>query len=80
MRETTKKKRAAVACAAVMTLLLAVCLALLFLPALDIPAGEWLAICVCAAVILAMIAGVIAAAVQRLRELRGGEEEESEKY
>ena len=80
MRETTKKKRAAVLCAAVMTLLLAVCLALLFLPALDLPAGEWLAIGVTAVVILAMIAGVIAAAVQRVRELDGGEEEAAKKY
>ncbi len=80
MRETTRKKRAAVLCAAVMALLFLLCLALLFLPARMAPAGEWLAIAVGAAVLLAMLAGVIAAAAQRVRELKSGEEEAAKKY
>ena len=81
MRETIeRKKRAAVLCAVVLALLLAVCLALLFLPALSVPAGEWLAIGITAVVIVAMIAGVIAAASQRVRELDSGEEEDAKRY
>lgn len=80
MREITKKKAAAVLCAAVMALLFAVTLAVLLLPALQLRAGEWVALGLGAACILAMIAGVIAAASQRLRELRSGEEEEAKKY
>ena len=81
MRKTTEKeKRAAILWAALFVLLLAVCLALLFLPALSIPAGRWLAIVVCAAVIAAMLVGVIIAAMQRVRELDGGEEEDAKRY
>ena len=80
MREITKKKAAAVLCAAVMALIFAVTLAVMLLPALQLRAGEWVAVGFGAACILAMIAGVIAAAAQRLRELRSGEEEEAKKY
>ena len=80
MREITKKKAAALLCAAAAVLLFLLTLAVTLLPALELRAGEWLALGVGALCILAMIVGVIAAAAQRLRELDSGEEEEAKKY
>lgn len=78
MRETTKKRVGALVCAGAAVVLLAVALTAVLL--LHQRAGLWLSVGVCAAGILAMIGGVIAAAVSRLRELKTGEEEEARKF
>ena len=80
MRETTKKRVGALVCAGAAVVLLAVALTAVLLPLLHQRAGLWLSAGVCAAGILAMIGGVIAAAVSRLRELKTGEEEEEKKF
>lgn len=87
MRSDTEKTRKSLA-AAVAALVVVVILGLVLLSllsALEETAvfGVHLAtafLVVYALVILAMILGVVAALRQRLRELKGGEEEEAKKY
>lgn len=77
------KRAAAVVSAAVMVtlMLLTLAAALWPLPYLGEGAGAALALlAVYALVPLAVVAGVIAALVQRLREIRGGEEDDAKKY
>ena len=85
MQDSSKRKRKWVAplvCAAVV---LAFLIALLALPVLALADGggvtaEILAIALFAVPVLAVIAGVVIVLVQRLREIRGGEEEDAKKY
>lgn len=84
MPDNTKKKWIApVVCAGVVILLLAVVLAALILPVVGGSYGN-AAVAVFLGVyglaILAVIVGVALALVQRLREIRGGEEDEAKKY
>lgn len=79
------KRAAAIVSAAVMVALtlLTLAAALWPLPYLGEGAGAGAALAllaVYALVPLAVVAGVIAALVQRLREIRGGEEDDAKKY
>ena len=86
MRDDTKKKSGKIAaflCAAVVILLLGICLALILYPLLDASCGETIAVVILVVyglIIVAVIAGVIAALCQRLREIEGGEEEDAKQY
>ena len=84
MRDSSRRGRKWVAplvCAAVVLVFLA---ALLMLPVLSLAEGgaaaEILVIALYAVPILAVIAGVVIVLIQRLREIRGGEEEDAKKY
>ncbi len=79
MRRTTEKKNT-VLCAAAAALLFAMLLFAMILDALGLRGGEWIALALGAACVLAVIIGVIAAAAQRFRELESGEAKEAEKY
>lgn len=84
MRSNTERKwLAPVLCAAGAILYLAAVLVLMCCGLLDLGTEDGLSIAVLllfGAVLLAMIAGVGAALVQRLRELKRGEEEDAGKY
>ena len=90
MRDSSKRRRKWVAplvCAAVALAVLLVLLGLVLLPVLmpllGIGMMDRAAVVVLvlyALVLLALIAGVVIALVQRLREIRGGEEEDAKKY
>lgn len=79
-----RKKIAPLLCAGGAILVLSIYLgALLLLPLLAEVGGHFLAaafLVLYALVVLAMIGGVIAALVQRLREIERGEEEDARKY
>lgn len=78
-----RKKIAPLLCAGGAILVLGVYLGALLLPLLAEVSGHLLAaafLVLYVLVILAMIGGVIAALVQRLREIEGGEEEDARKY
>ncbi len=78
-----RKKIAPLLCAGGAVLVLGVYLGALLLPLLADAGGHLLAaafLVLYALVILAMIGGVIAALVQRLREIERGEEEDARKY
>lgn len=83
MRNSTKKKIAPIAVAAVAVLLLAGVLLWMVLPLLRLTwgAAEVTAfLAVYAVIVLAVMGGIIAALCQRLREIKGGEEEDARKY
>jgi len=86
MQNTTdkqRKKRASMICAAVFIGILGVYLAVILFPLLHGAMGELLAVgflILCGTVILAIIAGILLALRQRLREIEGGEEDEAKKY
>ena len=83
MRNSTKKKIAPIAVAAVAVLLLAGVLLWMVLPLLRLTwgASEVTAfLAVYAIIVLAVMGGIIAALCQRLREIKGGEEEDARKY
>lgn len=93
MRNTTDKKRGAVLCAVIALVFLLAYLALLFcavlqeaglvetgrLPLLDAAAAIGLFV-LFGLLLAAMAVGVLAALFLRLRELKGGEEEDARKY
>lgn len=84
MRSTTSRKWAAILCAAVAIGFLCAYLALLFW----VPLGEadlveaaavgFLA--VCGLLIVTMIAGILAALILRIKELKRGEEDDAKQY
>ena len=84
MRNNTKRKRLApVLCAGGAILFLTGLLALLACGLLDLGSEDGVAIGILVlygVILLAMIAGVAAALIQRLRELDRGEEEDARKY
>lgn len=83
MRDTTKKKRAPIICAAVIIAFLGIFLATIVFPLIGETYGEVIAVgflVVYGLVIVAIIAGVLAALRQRLKEIEGGEEENAKKY
>lgn len=83
MRNSTKKKIAPIAVAAVAVMLLAGVLLWMVLPLLRLTwgAAEVTAfLAVYAVIVLAVMGGIIAALCQRLREIKGGEEEDARKY
>lgn len=78
-----RKKIAPLLCAGGAILVLSIYLGALLLPLLAEVGGHFLAaafLVLYALVVLAMIGGVIAALVQRLREIERGEEEDARKY
>ena len=78
-----RKKIAPLLCAGGAILVLGVYLGALLLPLLAEVGGHFLAaafLVLYALVVLAMIGGVIAALIQRLREIERGEEEDARKY
>ena len=77
------KRLAPVVCALVMIVLLAVLLAALILPVLGghyESTAETVIIVLYSLITLAVIAGIVLALVQRLREIKSGEEEDAKKY
>lgn len=86
MRNNSDKRRqrtAPLACAAAAVAFLGLFLAALLLPLTDTGSGDTAAIVILALyalVILAMIAGILTALRQRLREIEGGEEEDASQY
>lgn len=83
MRNSTKKKIAPIAVAAVAVMLLAGVLLWMVLPLLRLTwgASEVTAfLAVYAVIVLTVMGGIIAALCQRLREIKGGEEEDARKY
>ena len=70
-------------CALVAVALLGLLLAILVYPLLWASYGDIIAViflAVYALIIVAIIGGILAAMVQRLREIEGGEEEDARKY
>lgn len=83
MRNTTDKKRGAIACAALGIGFFAVILAVILVPMVGEAYGDvmvWIFLLVYGGIILAIILGIAAALRQRLRELESGEEEDAKKY
>ena len=83
MRNTTDKKRGAIACAALGIGFFAVILAVILVAMVGEAYGDvmvWLFLLVYGGIILAIILGIAAALRQRLRELESGEEEDAKKY
>lgn len=86
MRQENKKSRKAAGaflCAAVIIGLLSVFLAVMIFPILTVGVGETAAVGIIifyGIIIIAVIIGIIAALISRLREINGGEEEEAKKY
>ncbi|MGM9627317.1 MAG: hypothetical protein ACI3V4_04390 [Faecousia sp.] len=83
MRDTTKKKRAAILSAAVIVGLLGIVIATVLVPLVREAYGDGIAIgflAVYGLVLVAVIVGVLAALGQRLKEIEGGEEEDAKKY
>ena len=83
MRNTTDKKRGAIACAALGIGFFAVILAVILVPLVGEAYGDvmvWIFLLVYGGIILAIILGIAAALRQRLRELESGEDEDARKY
>lgn len=83
MRDITKKQLAAIVCAMIMIGIFGVCLAAMVMPLLDVGMMDTMAtgiILLYVVIILAVMVGVAAALYQRLREIKGGEEEDAKKY
>lgn len=77
------KKRGSILCAAVVIAVLGIFLGFILMPLVSELAGALFAVgflLVYGGVIIAVIAGVIVALNQRLREIDSGEEEEAKKY
>ena len=78
-----QKKRAPILCAAVLVLLLGVFLGMVLLPLLWMgrdTAGVVTILLIYALAVAAVMAGVLAALRQRLREIDKGEEDEAKQY
>lgn len=78
-----KQKAAAILCAAVALALLLIYLATMAYPLLYAQMGDVLALIVTGVgvlTLLAVMAGVVLALIQRLREIDNGEEEDARKY
>ena len=83
MRNTTDKKRGAIACAVLGIGFFAVILAVILVPLVGEAYGDlmaWFFLLIYGGIILAIILGIAAALRQRLRELESGEEEDARKY
>ena len=83
MQKTIKKKWTAILCAAVVVGLLGLFLAAILFPLIGQAVGEVVAVgflLVYGLVIVAVIVGVLVALRQRLKEIKGGEEDEAKKY
>ncbi len=86
MQDTTDKKarkRAPIICAAIIIGVLAAFLAIFIYPLLGASYGEVIALgilIIYGLAILAVIAGILLALRQRLKEIEGGEEDEARKY
>ena len=83
MQKTTKKKWTAILCAAVVVGLLGLFLAAILFPLIGQAVGEAVAmgfLLVYGLGIVAVIVGVLVALRQRLKEIKGGEEDEAKKY
>ncbi len=86
MQDTTDKrtrKRAPIICAAIIIGVLATFLATFIYPLLGASYGEVIALgilIIYGLAILAVIAGILLALRQRLKEIEGGEEDEARKY
>lgn len=83
MRNDIKKKVAPVVCAGIVLLVLGVYLAGLAVPLLSENHGDAVTVAVVviyALAVLVIMGGVLLALRQRLREIRGGEEEDAGKY
>lgn len=80
MRSNTKKKIAPVLVTAAVVLLLAGVLLWMVFPMIRLTWGATAFLAVYALAVIAIIAGVVAALGQRLREIEGGEEEDAKKY
>lgn len=83
MRNTTKKKWAAIVCTVAVILVLAVYLGGLLFAGLSEEQdmlSVWLILGVYGAGIVAVIVGVVFALSQRLKEIEGGEEEDAKQY
>lgn len=83
MQKTTKKKWTAILCAAVVVGLLGLFLAAILFPLIGQAVGEAVAmgfLLVYGLGIVAVIVGVLLALRQRLKEIKGGEEDEAKKY
>ena len=84
MRKTTDtQKRAAVICTLVVLVIAAVYLAIMLFAMLSEQAEDfvaWLVVGIYCVLVVAIIAGVLIALNQRLRELEVGEEEDAKKY
>lgn len=85
MQDTTNinKKKGAILCAAVVIGILGIYLAVILFPLVGAAFGELLALgflLIYGGVIIAVIAGIITALRQRLKEIEGGEEEDAKIY
>ena len=83
MRKTTdrsKKTVGAVLAAGFFILIVLACLAFLLLPLLPWGTSLWAAVVLCVLPLAAVLIGVVAVLIQRLREIEGGEEDEAKKY
>lgn len=84
MRKTTdRKKRAAILCTLVVLVIAAVYLAIMLFAMLSEQGADivaWLVVGIYCVLVVAIIAGVLIALNQRLRELEVGEEEDAKKY
>lgn len=80
--ERNRKRAAPLACAALAVAFLGLFLAalLLLLPDAGGDPSAVILLALYAAVVLAMIAGVLLALRQRLREIKGGEEDDAKRY
>ena len=79
-RKTTQAVLAAVAAALPVLLILALLL-LPFLPWVHaLEAAQVVALLLCAVPLAAILIGVVVVLVQRIREIKGGEEDEAKKY
>lgn len=78
-----RKKKVAIICAAVMISLMVILLAIILFPLFAELANELLpamVLLIYGIFILAVIAGILSALRQRLKEIEGGEEDEARKY
>lgn len=83
MQKTTRKKWTAILCAAVIVGVLGLFLAAILFPLVGQAVGEAVAmgfLLVYGLAVVAVIVGVLAALRQRLKEIRGGEEDAAKKY
>ena len=81
--EKNDKKRSAIISAVVIIAILAVFVGFILFPLINEVAGILFAALILmlyAAGVIAVIAGIVAALIQRLEEIEGGEEEEAKKY
>lgn len=83
MQKTTRKKWTAILCAAVIVGVLGLFLVAILFPLVGQAVGEAVAmgfLLVYGLAVVAVIVGVLAALRQRLKEIRGGEEDAAKKY